>query len=327
MKANLHLHSRYSDGSIWPEEIAREAAEQGLFLVALTDHDSMGGAIRFRSECARLGIEAIIACEIDVSEPEIDYKSEILAYFPLARSPGDCPTTSALLARVLDDRRERLEYYLYWARTIFRRKDLGFSEILADRLAAEPYALGGSADSAPSAPSEPCDVEMLSWSKVDLFLFLKGRGVIDSTITYKRFKREWFGPGRFPKYRMSKPSVADCVQAIHADSGFAVIPHFGHLWNDDPQAMGVQAELVRSKLEHFRARGVDGLEMYWYSGRRKTEEINRIAAEAAQPLGYFLTYGSDCHGPGTDKYTLDKFSGEFLGFPGKKREKTHDTEH
>ena len=111
MNANLHLHSRFSDGSLWPEEIALEAARLGLASAALTDHDTMGGADRFVAECARLGIAGVTACEIDVSEPEIEYKSEILAYFPGKASSG-CPATRRMLETVLVERKKRLEYYL-----------------------------------------------------------------------------------------------------------------------------------------------------------------------------------------------------------------------
>ena len=303
MDANLHLHSRFSDGSSWPEDIALDAAGRNLAMVALTDHDTLGGSDRFAAECGRLGLKAVCACEIDVIEPEIDYRSEILAYFPHA-ALKDMTATRALLADVLKGRRKRLEYYLYWSRTIFRREDLCFEDILKDRLAgAEPLA-EAAADS-------------LSWSKVDLFLYLKARGLLPPKSGYKDFKKDWFVPGRFPKYRLSKPTVAACVEAIHADSGLAVIPHFGHLWNDEAAAMERDAGNFEAKLRHFRARGVDGMELYWYSGKKKTAEINAFVEASAAPLGFFFTYGSDCHGPGTDKYTMDKFSGEFGGFPEK----------
>jgi 3',5'-nucleoside bisphosphate phosphatase len=299
MDANLHLHSRFSDGSSWPEDIALDAARRGLAMVALTDHDTLGGTERFAAACGCLGLQAIHACEIDVVEPEIDYKSEILAYFPRKADKG-LPATKALLAEVLEGRRKRLEYYLYWSRTIFRREDLRFEDILKERLD------GTEADEA--------TIDSLSWSKVDIFLYLKARGLLSPKLGYKGFKKDWFVPGRFPKYRLSKPTVGACVEAIHADSGLAVIPHFGHLWNDDVAAMEGDAANLQARLRHFRAQGVDGIELYWYSGKKKTEEINTFVAAAAAPLGYFFTYGSDCHGPGTDKYTMDSFSGDFGGF-------------
>lgn len=301
MNANLHLHSRFSDGSLWPEEIALEAARLGLAQAALTDHDTMGGADRFVAECVRLGIEGVTACEIDVSEPEIDYKSELLAYFPGKTSP-ECPATRMMLGKVLGERKKRLEYYLYWARTIFRREDLTIEDMLKDKLAGAKFdiskELGG-----------------ISWSKVDLFLYLKARRLIPAYTTYKIFKKEWFVPGKFPKYKLSKPGVEDCVRSIHADGGFAVIPHFGHFWNDDNEDMELHNAKVSSQLEFFRSRGVDGIELYWYSNKKKTQAINELVEKMAKPLGFFFTFGSDCHGPGTDKYTIDKYSGDFPGFP------------
>jgi len=43
MKANLHLHSRLSDGTEWPADLAVRAYQSGLEWVALTDHDTLGG--------------------------------------------------------------------------------------------------------------------------------------------------------------------------------------------------------------------------------------------------------------------------------------------
>ena len=303
MNANLHLHSRFSDGTSWPEEIALDAARQGLAMVALTDHDTLGGTERFTAECSRLGIVGVPACEIDVAEPEIDYKSEILGYFPQATARG-LAATMALLSGVLDERRKRLEYYLYWARTIFRRDDCTFESILADRLTN-------------SALVDKATLATFSWSKVDLFLYLKARSLVSPKSGYKDFKKDWFVPGRFPRYKLSKPSVGDCVKSIHADGGFAVIPHLGHFWNDNAAQMNRDAKNLGAKLRYFRQKGVDGVELYWYSGKQKSEEINTLVAKTASPLGFFFTYGSDCHGPGTDKYTMDKFQGDFGGFPEK----------
>jgi len=301
MNANLHLHSRFSDGTLWPEDIALEAARRGLAAAALTDHDTMGGTDRFIAECARLGIEGITACEIDVLEPEIDYKSEILAYFP-GKTSTLCGETGNLLDKILGERKKRLEYYLYWARTIFRRDDLVLEDVIRDKTAGSDEARIG-------------DLGKVSWSKVDLFLYLKARRLIPSYSTYKMFKKDWFVPGRFPKYKMSKPGIRDCIRGIHGDGGFAVIPHIGHLWDDDLDEMRRDGEKLSALLGFFRSRGVDGVEMYWYSGNRKSQAINDYVRELATPLGFMFTFGSDCHGPGTDKYTIDKFSGDFGGFP------------
>jgi len=300
MKANLHLHSRFSDGSLWPEDIAQSAAHEGLALAALTDHDTLGGSERFAAACGELGLESVTACEIDVSEPEINYKSELLGYFP-GKGASDCRETRRMLGVVLGERKKRLEYYLYWARMIFRREDLTIEDLLKDKVAGGESEAAGIAD--------------ISWSKVDLFLYLKAKKHLPAYMTYKLFKKEWFVPGKFPKYKLSKPNVRDCARSIRADGGYAVIPHFGHLWNDDIEEMERKRETIAGQLQFFRDGGVEGIELYWYSGHKKTQAINDFVRGLAEPLGFFFTYGSDCHGPGTDKCTIDKFSGDFAGFP------------
>jgi len=300
VNANLHLHSKFSDGSLWPEDIVRGAAHLGLELIALTDHDTMGGSERFAAECAAQGLSCMTACEIDVADSAIGYKSELLAYFP-GKTYLECNATRAMLARVLNERRKRLDYYLYWARVFFKREDLSLEDMIQRR----------KADGMVSNE----ELSILSWSKVDLFLYLRSKKLVPAYMNYKLFKKEWMRPGRFPKYKLSKPDTLACLASVHADRGFSVIPHIGHLWNDDPEEMEKQQHQVKVLLEFFRTRGVDGVELYWYSSSKKSAAINDLVRKLAQPMGYFFTYGSDCHGPDTDKYTIDKFSGDFPGFP------------
>lgn len=313
MKANLHLHSRYSDGSLAPRQIARSAAMLGIEAAALTDHDTMGGADSFTEECAAAGISGITGCEIDVVEPSIDYKSELLAYFP-GMAARDCGATAGLLAQAQRERRKRIEYYLYWSQVVFKRPDLCYQDLLRERL-VRGYGAYPTADPAMDMDPDPSAPEGLSWSKVDLFLYLRSKGLLPPDASYRKFKKEWFVPGRFPKYRLMKPRVCDVVGAAHADGGFVVVPHIGHLWNDDIEVMERDSAHVDALLSYFRQAGVDGVELYWYSGRKKTQEINDFVSARAARDGFLLTYGSDCHGPGTDKCTIDKFSGDFGGFP------------
>ena len=43
MKADLHLHTTASDGRISPDEIVRQAAQDGVEIIAITDHDTVNG--------------------------------------------------------------------------------------------------------------------------------------------------------------------------------------------------------------------------------------------------------------------------------------------
>jgi len=46
MKADLHVHTTFSDGHDSPEEIVQEAIKKGISCLAITDHNVVKGAIR-----------------------------------------------------------------------------------------------------------------------------------------------------------------------------------------------------------------------------------------------------------------------------------------
>ena len=66
---HLHLHSEYSvlDSTCKIPALVRRAVEQEMPALALTDHGSMGGVIRFYREAQRHGIQPIIGCEVYVA--------------------------------------------------------------------------------------------------------------------------------------------------------------------------------------------------------------------------------------------------------------------
>ncbi|MFA5367970.1 MAG: PHP domain-containing protein, partial [Dehalococcoidia bacterium] len=42
-RVDLHLHTTYSDGRLTPGELIQIAAEQGIGVIAITDHDTING--------------------------------------------------------------------------------------------------------------------------------------------------------------------------------------------------------------------------------------------------------------------------------------------
>jgi len=218
MLSNLHLHSRFSDGMSWPEDIALEAARAGLDIVALTDHDTMGGTERFIQACEARSLKAIQACEIDICEPQIEYKSELLAYFPKADLDSSILYTKRLLQKSLEQRRRRLEFFIESAQELYPDKELSFQDLFRDKTGLD------------------FDEELarkISWSKVDLFLYLKAHRCIKPEMNYKEFKKRFFASGLLKKFKLDKPDVATVVKAVHGDGGFVVIPHLGHFWDDE----------------------------------------------------------------------------------------------
>ncbi|MCM5677967.1 PHP domain-containing protein [Schlegelella sp. S2-27] len=67
LNADLHCHSRVSDGTLAPEELAARAQANGVELWALTDHDELGGQQRAREAALALGLPYLTGTEISVT--------------------------------------------------------------------------------------------------------------------------------------------------------------------------------------------------------------------------------------------------------------------
>jgi 3',5'-nucleoside bisphosphate phosphatase len=67
MNADLHCHSTVSDGTLTPQGLARRAADQGVQLWALTDHDEVRGQAEAAHSANALGLSYLPGVEVSVS--------------------------------------------------------------------------------------------------------------------------------------------------------------------------------------------------------------------------------------------------------------------
>ena len=74
---DLHAHSTASDGTQAPAALVARAHKAGLAAVAITDHDTLGGAAEAMAEGARLGIDVV--CGSELSAVEGDDELHLLA--------------------------------------------------------------------------------------------------------------------------------------------------------------------------------------------------------------------------------------------------------
>lgn len=115
-QVDLHIHSSASDGRLSPGEVVREAARLGLTIMALTDHDTVGGIVlALDAAKAFPGLRVIPAVELSTDVPQgevhvlgyfIDYTNEELV---------------ARLARMRNSRKERAQAM------IAKLRDLGIN--------------------------------------------------------------------------------------------------------------------------------------------------------------------------------------------------------
>lgn len=66
-KIDLHSHSTISDGTYTPSELVAYAAGQGVDVMALTDHDDLGGLDEARAAAEQCGMGFVNGVEISVS--------------------------------------------------------------------------------------------------------------------------------------------------------------------------------------------------------------------------------------------------------------------
>ncbi len=85
-RADLHLHSHYSDGQHPPRKLAQLAAQKGLSVIALTDHATTEGIAEMIAEAAQWGIYNLPAIELNARTGDflgyyIDYEHQGLLAF------------------------------------------------------------------------------------------------------------------------------------------------------------------------------------------------------------------------------------------------------
>ncbi|MBK9332147.1 MAG: PHP domain-containing protein [Ignavibacteria bacterium] len=85
-RADLHLHTNYSDGVLSPSRLIDLVRKQNISVISITDHDNVSGIDEALEYGELHGIKVIPGVEIsaDIDEQEI----HILGYFFDHRNPA-----------------------------------------------------------------------------------------------------------------------------------------------------------------------------------------------------------------------------------------------
>ncbi len=94
--SDLHIHSRYSDGMLWPDQIASAASKKGLHYISITDHDTVDSQYCIEELSKKYNIAIIPGLELSTEFK--DREIHILGYFINIYNKG--------LKQLLDDTRE-----------------------------------------------------------------------------------------------------------------------------------------------------------------------------------------------------------------------------
>ncbi len=299
MKANLHIHSRYSDGTQWPKEIVIRAKSLGLQYIALTDHENLEGIQEFIQAAEEQGIHAIAGVEIDCVEPNYEYDREMLVYFP-----DKYEHTQKLLTRLRTLRIQRMSFYIEHAISEF-----GLKEFLIEDLAKE------------KAREKSFEPSAFTFQKPDLLKYLKQNYPEKfKNIDLKQFKRDYIKKWEknMNKEWDPKLNLATISEYANKDDGIMVIPHLGLRFGKTLNDIKQNEDQYRKFLLYSKKMNVWGVELYYYkefeTNPKIIDEINAFIKGIATEFGFHFTYGSDCHGINSDSDTMERFFGDFSGF-------------
>jgi predicted metal-dependent phosphoesterase TrpH len=192
---DLHTHSDESDGTFTPSEVVRRAAELGLDVVALTDHDTTAGLEEAGEAAREVGVELVPGVEFSAEYQATSI--HVLCYW-MDASNEDLQTE---LQRLRDDRFRRGEMM------IEKLQALGF-DISFERVVE---IAGGGNIVRPHVAQAMVDAGI----------------VADEAEAFDRYIADG-GPAHVPKHALDP---LDAVDLIGRAGGVCVLAHPG-MWGD-----------------------------------------------------------------------------------------------
>lgn len=102
LRVDFHTHSLHSDGVLTPRELVERAAERGVSMLALTDHDTLAGLEEAEAACALAGIRFVRGIELSGS-----YRNQAIHVIGLG-IPASAPTLQRHADALIERRRERM---------------------------------------------------------------------------------------------------------------------------------------------------------------------------------------------------------------------------
>jgi len=262
-RIDLHAHTTASDGTKSPTELVRLAATEGLVGLAVTDHDTVDGLAEAMAEGQRLGVEVVPGVEISLEYkgPKVGSRSGWM-HLLVYHLPLDGPLANEL--RQMQAWRASRN-----ALMIEKLCELGL-EMTLDEVAA---ASGGGQIGRPH------------FAKVML-----DKGYIE---TRQEAFDKYLAKGAPAYLEKQRLEPDDAISRARAEGAVPVLAH--------PYSLGISGDDLRTRMAHWRDRGLCGLEVIY---PEHGPEIRGIFTALASDLGLIATGGTDYHGDNKPHITL-----------------------
>lgn len=266
---DLQSHSIHSDGELRPRDVVRLAAEDGVELLALSDHDNIDGLAEALEAANEFGVALAPAVEITAVDAEHD-DIHLLGY-------GIDHSHPALLAHLEQARDERVRRSHRMAEELERAGwsiDLEFLRLVE--------AEGGTLGRPHLAEALLRDPENAQRSAEWGF---RDTGDVISALLARG--KEGFVPRQ-------NPTVEEAIAWVHEAGGVAVYAH--------PMfpAGEYSAHEAESALRRYAESGLDGVECFYIT---HSEAETRFLHGLAMELGLLTTGSADFHGQGHGQFS------------------------
>lgn len=268
---DLHVHTTASDGTLGPTQVIELAAADGLNVIGIADHDTVGGITEALAAGARLGIEVVPAVELSIqNEVENGFVELHLLGYGIDHTD---PALVSVLERVIQARTEQKVAQI----KVLQRDGIDVS-------VKEVFAVAG------GVPGRPHIAQVVMARNPGRF-----PSVAALFLEYLSESGKAYIPRSFSL------RLAEAVDLVVQAGGVAVLAHPGAY-----PKVGDPAEVVRRARDEA---GIQGLEVaYTYDKNRphygaSPQQVAALIARfsaLADSLGLLKTGGSDFHGAGKD---------------------------
>ena len=188
-RCDLHIHSNFSDSDAEVETIFKQAKEEGLTCIAVTDHDTLDGMKLARTYSDSYGVELVEGLELSAEHKGVEV--HVLAYFV----DSENEELKSELAQVKELRIERLLWMAQKLNSL--GVEVNIEELFLKIKGAIP-------------------------TRLHLALYLLEKGKVK---TLRQAFEKYLSPGK-PAYRSRfKYSVEEAIQFIRKFGGLSFIAH------------------------------------------------------------------------------------------------------
>lgn len=267
MKIDLHCHSTRSDGSDSPTELVTRAANAGIEVLALTDHDTILGIEEARDCATECGIKLIngveISCEHTLTGGYGKNKAKDKIIHVLGLDFSDIQTMQSALEKLQDSRANRGQRIVEKLSEILKLEDeqrQALWQAVLDKAGGNPQAVG----------------------RAHIGQVLYDRGDVK---TVQQAFDKYLADNKPAYVAIEALSMEEAIQLIHDCGGQAVLAH--------PTRYRLSATRVRKLIGEFAQMGGDATEL---PSTDEPVSTRKMVDRSVSEHELSVSIGSDYHG-------------------------------